>query len=258
MDLGLHGKRAIVCASSRGLGRACALSLAEAGVEVTVNGRDPRETERTAADIQTRTGSATNWVAADISRPEGRTALLAGCADPDILVTNIGGPRLGDFREWDEAAWCEAINNHMIAPIMLIRAVVDGMVARGFGRIVNITSRAVRQPMPMNGLSNGARAGLTAFVAGLARQLARHDVTINNLLPGPFATERQQESLRLIAARRGETVEHVQAERLAEVPAGRFGRVEEIGKLCAFVCGRDAGFIVGQNILIDGGAVNLV
>lgn len=258
MDLGLRGRKALVCASSRGLGRACAQALADEGVRVTLNARSAGDVERAAREIAASSGSEIDWVVADISTPQGRAALLAACPEPDILVTNIGGPRLGDFREWNEEVWQQAVNNHMIAPIMLIRAVVDGMVARGFGRIVNVTSRAIRQPMPHNGLSNGARAGLTAFVAGLARQVAKHNVTINNILPGPFATERQQESLAIIAARRGEPVADVAAERLGEVPAGRFGRLEEFGKLCAFVCGNESGFIVGQNLLIDGGAVNLI
>jgi 3-oxoacyl-[acyl-carrier protein] reductase len=256
-DYGIAGRTAIVCASSRGLGRACALALAKEGVHLVINGRDPDRLAATASDIRSVTSVPVTEVAADVTMPAGRAALLAACSAPDILVTNTGGPPAGDFRDWDEAIWERALNESMLTPIMLIRAVVDGMIARGFGRIVNITSRTVRAPNPALGLSNGARAGLTGFVAGLARQVARHNVTINNLLPGPFTTELQDGGLRQGAARAGQDLASFTAARHAEIPAGRFGDPEECGKACAFLCSRDAGFIVGHNLLIDGGAVNL-
>jgi len=195
-------------------------------------------------------------VAADITTAEGRAAVLAACPSPDILVNNAGGPPIGDFRDWDEAAWMSAVNANMITPIMLMRAVVDGMIARRFGRIVNITSRSVKAPLAHLGLSNGARAGLTGFVAGLARQVARHNVIINNLLPGPFATDRQVSGMRKLAEKAGQSYDSFVKARMAEVPAGRLGTPEEFGKACAFLCSADAGYIVGQNLLIDGGAVN--
>jgi len=257
MDLGIKGRTAIVCASSRGLGRACAQALAEEGVALVINGRSPDSLDTTASEIRRATGVSVTAVAADVTTEAGRAALLAACAAPDILVTNAGGPPAGDFREWDEAAWRRAVEANMLAPIMLIKAVIDGMISRRFGRIVNITSRAVRAPLPHLGLSNGARAGLTGFVAGLARQVARHNVTINNLLPGPFATGAQDEVLHAMAAKAGEDYESFARARMAEVPAGRFGVPTEAGKACAYLCSADAGFVVGHNLLIDGGAVNL-
>ena len=193
-------------------------------------------------------------------RPAGtsarRAAVLAACPAPDILVNNAGGPPIGDFRDWDEAAWQKAVNDNMVTPIMLIRAVVDGMIARRFGRIVNITSRSVKAPLAHLGLSNGARAGLTGFVAGLARQVAKHNVAINNLLPGPFLTDRQKDGLKKLAAKANQDYDTFLAARVAENPAGRFGTPEEFGKACAFLCSADAGFIIGQNLVIDGGSVN--
>jgi 3-oxoacyl-[acyl-carrier protein] reductase len=256
MDLGISGRKAIVCASSQGLGRGCALALAREGASLVINGRGREALEATAAEIRRETGAEVATVAADITTGEGRAALLAACPEPDILVNNAGGPPIGDFREWDEAAWLRAVTANMITPIMLIRAVVDGMIARRFGRIVNITSRSVKAPLPHLGLSNGARAGLTGFVAGLARQVARHNVVINNLLPGPFATQRSVDSMRRLAAKAGQDYESFAKARMAELPAGRFGTPEEFGKACAFLCGADAGFIVGHNLLIDGGSVN--
>jgi 3-oxoacyl-[acyl-carrier protein] reductase len=257
MDLGLEGRRAIVCASSQGLGKGCALALAREGVELVINSRSAEALEATAAQIRDATGVRVTAVAADITTPEGRAAVLAACPDPDILVNNAGGPPIGDFRDWDEAQWAKAVNDNMITPIMLIRAVVDPMIARRFGRIVNITSRSVKSPLPHLGLSNGARAGLTGFVAGLARQVAKHNVTINNLLPGPFATDRQVDGLRKLSAKAGQDYDTFRKAREAEVPAGRFGTPEEFGRACAFLCSAGAGFIVGQNLLIDGGAVNV-
>ena len=256
MDLGIKGRKAIVCASSEGLGRGCALALAREGVDLVINGRRVALLEATAEAIRRENGVNVCAIAADITTREGREAVLGACPEPDILVNNAGGPPIGDFRDWDEAAWTSAVNANMITPIMMIKSVVDGMIARRFGRVVNITSRSVKAPLAHLGLSNGARAGLTGFVAGLARQVAKHNVTINNLLPGPFATERQTDGLRKLAAKAGQDYALFAQSRMSEVPAGRFGTAEEFGKACAFLCGADAGFIVGQNLLIDGGAVN--
>jgi 3-oxoacyl-[acyl-carrier protein] reductase len=257
MDLGIKGRTAIVCASSQGLGKGCAMALAREGVDLVINSRSAGPLEATAEEIRRATGVKVTAIAADITSAEGRAAVLAACPAPDILVNNAGGPPIGDFRDWDEAAWMKAVNDNMLTPIMLIKAVVDGMIARKFGRIVNITSRSVKAPLPHLGLSNGARAGLTGFVAGLARQVAKHNVVINNLLPGPFATERQVDGLRKLSAKAGQDYDTFKKAREAEVPAGRFGTAAEFGKTCAFLCGADAGFIVGHNLLIDGGAVNL-
>jgi 3-oxoacyl-[acyl-carrier protein] reductase len=257
MDLGIKGRKAIVCASSQGLGKGCALALAHEGVELVINARSAGTLEATADEIRRATGGKVTAVASDITTPEGREAVLAACPQPDILVNNAGGPPIGDFRDWDERAWEGALNDNMITPIMLIRAVVDGMIARRFGRIVNITSRSVKSPLAHLGLSNGARAGLTGFVAGLSRQVAKHNVVINNLLPGPFATRRQTDGLAKLAAKAGQDYDAFAKARMAEVPANRFGSTEEFGRTCAFLCSEHAGFIVGQNLLIDGGAVNV-
>src|SRR5881628_3016598 len=207
MDLGIRGRNAIVCASSRGLGKACALALALEGVDITMMARTKDVLEAAANEIREASGVRVTAVAGDVTTEAGRAALLAACPAPDILVNNAGGPPIGDFRDWDEAQWQKAVNDNMITPIMLIRAVVDGMIERRFGRIVNITSRSVKAPLAHLGLSNGARAGLTGFVAGLARQVAKHNVTINNLLPGPFATARQTDGLRKLAAKAGQDYE---------------------------------------------------
>ena len=256
MDYGVAGRKAIVCAASQGLGKGCALALAREGVDLVVNARGADALNATAEEIRGATGVDVVAVAADITSPEGRARVLAACPSPDILVNNAGGPPIGDFRDWDEAAWQKAVNDNMVTPIMMIRAVVDGMIARRFGRIVNITSRSVKAPLAHLGLSNGARAGLTGFVAGLARQVARHNVAVNNLLPGPFLTNRQVDGLRRLAAKAGQDYETFLAARVAENPAGRFGTPEEFGKACAFLCSADAGFIIGQNLVIDGGSVN--
>jgi len=256
MDLGIKGRKAIVCASSQGLGRGCAFALAREGVDLVINARTAAPLEATAEAIRRETGVRVTAVACDITMPEGRAAVLAVCPDSDILVNNAGGPPIGDFRDWGEAQWMKAVNDNMITPIMLIRAVVDGMIARRFGRIVNITSRSVKSPLPSLGLSNGARAGLTGFVAGLSRQVAKHNVTINNLLPGQIATDRQVDGLKTLSAKAGQDYETFRRTRMSEVPAARFGTAEEFGKACAFLCGADAGYIVGQNLLIDGGVVN--
>ena len=257
MDYGIRGRTAIVCAASQGLGKGCAQALAAEGVDLVVNARGADALNATADEIRRATGVRVTAIAADITTPDGRAAVLAACPSPDILVNNAGGPPIGDFRDWDEAAWQKAVNDNMVTPIMLIRAVVDGMIAQRFGRIVNITSRSVKGPLAHLGLSNGARAGLTGFVAGLSRQVAKHNVAINNLLPGPFLTDRQKDGLRKLAAKANQDYDTFLAARLAENPAGRFGTPEEFGKACAFLCGADAGFIVGQNLVIDGGSVNV-
>jgi 3-oxoacyl-[acyl-carrier protein] reductase len=253
MDTGLTGKRALVCASSKGLGRACAFGLAREGVAVTITARTAEALERTAAEIRVATGVQVTTVAGDITTEAGRAAALAACPDPDILVNNAGGPPPGDFRDWDRDQWIAALDANMLTPIFLIRAVVDGMVARRFGRIVNITSAAVKSPIPTLGLSNGARSGLTGFVAGLSRQVARHNVTINNLLPGPFLTDRIR---KMAGASPGQDVDAVIAERARNSPAGRVGDPDEFGAACVFLCSASSGFIVGQNLLLDGGASN--
>ncbi len=256
MDTGLQGRRAIVCAASKGLGRACAMSLAREGVAVTITARTQATLEQTAAEIRAATGAAVTTVAGDITTEAGRAAALAACPDPDILVNNAGGPPPGDFRDWQRDDWIKALDANMLTPIFLIKAVVDGMTARKFGRIVNITSASVKSPIPILGMSNGARTGLTGFVAGLARQVARHNVTINNLLPGPFLTDRLRSTSAAAAAKAGITLDAMIAERGRENPAGRVGDPAEFGDACAFLCSASAGFIVGQNLLLDGGAFN--
>ena len=254
MDLGIEGRRALVCAASKGLGRGCAQALAAAGCEVTIVARTEETLRATAQAIGAATGRKVRHVACDITTPEGRAAALAACPQPDILVNNAGGPPPGDFRDWDRDAWIRALDANMLTPIELIRATVDPMIERGFGRIVNITSGAVKAPIDILGLSNGARSGLTGFVAGLARQVARHNVTINNLLPGPFETDRLRSVFAGRAAATGQAFDAVmQAGRDAN-PAGRFGTPEEFGAACAFLCSAHAGYIVGQNLLLDGGA----
>ncbi len=254
MNLGIAGRRAIVCASSKGLGRACALALAREGVELVVTARTAEALERTAAEIAAETGVRVTPVAGDIATEAGRAAALAACPDPDILVNNAGGPPPGDFRDWERDDWIAAIDANMLAPIFMIRAVVDGMRARRFGRIVNVTSASVKSPILALGMSNGARAGLTGFVAGLARQVARDNVTINNLLPGPFLTDRLRATAAAAAARAGRSVDEEIAARGAASPAGRVGDPAEFGDACAFLCAASSGFIVGQNLLLDGGA----
>jgi 3-oxoacyl-[acyl-carrier protein] reductase len=254
MDLGLKGKKAIVCAASKGLGRGCAMSLARAGVEVVIVARTPGPLEDTAGAIREAAGVTVTPVAADITTPEGRALALEACPEPDILVNNAGGPPPGDFRDWVRDDWIKAIDANMLTPIELIKATVDGMIARRFGRIVNITSSAVKAPIDILGLSNGARAGLTGFVAGIARKTVRHNVTINALLPGPFETDRLRATVKSVAEASGRPFDEVWKARAESNPAGRFGRPEEFGEACAFLCGRHAGYITGQNLLIDGGA----
>ncbi len=256
MDMGLHGKRALVCAASKGLGRACAMALAREGVAVTITARTAGPLERTADEIRSATGAMVTAVAGDITTADGRAAALAACPDPDILVNNAGGPPPGDFRQWEREDWIRALDANMLTPIMLIRVVVDGMAARRFGRIVNITSASVKSPIPTLGMSNGARAGLTGFVGGLSRQVARHNVTINNLLPGPFLTDRLRANSAAAAEKAGRTVEEELRERAKQSPAGRVGDPAEFGDACVFLCAASSGFIVGQNLLLDGGAFN--
>lgn len=254
MNHGISGKKGIVCAASKGLGKACAVALAGEGVDLVLVARTPGPLEETAAAIASEFGVKAEAVAGDITTAEGRAAALAACPEPDILVNNAGGPPPGDFRDWDREAWIKALDANMLTPIELIKATVDGMIARKFGRIVNITSAAVKAPIDILGLSNGARTGLTGFVAGLSRKTVQHNVTINNLLPGPFETDRLKSVMTAAAEKSGRPLEEVWAERQAENPSGRFGRPEEFGAACAFLCSAQAGFITGQNLLLDGGA----
>ena len=254
MDFGIRGKSALVCASSKGLGKGCALALAAEGVNLTLIARGTDALNGTAEEIRRTFGVKVAAIAADITTPEGRAAALAACPQPDILVNNAGGPPPGDFREWDRAIWVKALDANMLTPIELIKATVDGMMARKFGRIVNITSSAVKAPIDILGLSNGARSGLTGFVAGLSRKTIANGVTINNLLPGPFDTDRLQQSNVAAAKMQGKPLEEVRLTRMKGVPAGRFGTIEEFGALCAFVCSAQASYITGQNFLIDGGS----
>ena len=254
MDLGLRGKSAIVCGASKGLGRACATSLAREGVNVTLVARGKEELEKTAAAIRAATGASVIAVAADITTEEGRAAALAACPAPDILVNNAGGPPPGDFRKHTREDWNKALNANMLTPIDMIRAVVDGMIGRKFGRIINITSSAVKAPLDSLGLSNGARSGLTGFVAGLSRSTVKHNVTINNILPGLFDTDRQHATMGHWAKERGITFEEMKAQRVAHIPAHRLGDPAEFGDACAFLCSAQMGYVTGQNFLIDGGA----
>ena len=254
MDLGLRGKTALVCGASKGLGKACALSLAREGVQITIVSRSADNLGQAAADILARTGATVQCVAADVTTAEGRSAALAACPQPDILVTNAGGPPPGDFRKLTLADWDVALNANMLSPIELIKAVIDPMIARRFGRIINITSGSVKHPLEVLGLSNGARSGLTGFVAGIARQVARHNVTINNLLPGFHETDRSITTMKAMAEKNGTTPEAMKAERIGHIPAARIGDPAEFGDACAYLCSAQAGFIIGQNLLLDGGA----
>ena len=254
MDLGIKGKKALVCGASKGLGWGCANSLAREGCEVTIVGRTQATIDAAAKAMQASSGSKVTAVAADITTPEGRVAALAACPQPDILVTNAGGPPPGDFRKFSRDDWIKAIDGNMLTPIELIRATVDGMIARRFGRIINITSSAVKAPIDFLALSNGARSGLTGFVAGLSRAIVKHNVTINNMLPGVFDTDRIRSNFEFNAKARSMTLQAIQAERIGQLPAGRFGTPEEFGETCAFLCSMQAGYITGQNMLLDGGA----
>jgi 3-oxoacyl-[acyl-carrier protein] reductase len=254
MDLGIAGRKAIVCASSRGLGRACALALAHAKCEVVINGREGKALQATAAELRTATGSKIIEVQADLATPDGQAALLQACPDPDILVNNNAGPPFRDFRQLTRAQMVDGVIANMVVAIELIQKVIDSMADRKFGRIVNITSGSVKMPLVGLDLSSGARAGLTAFLAGVARSVAASNVTINFLLPGTFDTERLRSNIASNAKNKGVSFDEAKADRIASVPARRFGQPDELGAACAFLCSAQAGYLTGQNLLIDGGA----
>ncbi|NIR31594.1 MAG: SDR family oxidoreductase [Gammaproteobacteria bacterium] len=254
MDLGLRGRKALVCASSKGLGKGCALSLAREGADVVINGRTPETLEAAAEEVRKAASGEVKVVCCDVTTEEGRRRLLEACPQPDILVNNAGGPPPGNFRDWEREDWIAALDANMLTAIELIKATVEGMIDRRFGRIVNITSSAVKAPISILGLSNGARAGLTGFVAGLAREIASEGVTVNNMLPGRFDTERMRNGVRYSARQAGEPFETLYEAGKRSIPAGRYGDPAEFGELCAYLCSVQAGYITGQNILIDGGA----
>lgn len=253
MDLGIAGKWALVCGSSRGLGFACAEALVREGVHVVITGRRPEVLATAARELQRHESGQVVPVACDVTTVEGRARALEAHPAPDILITNAAGPAPGDFRDWTREQWIAALDANMLAPIELMKAVVDPMGARGFGRVVNITSAAVKAPIDVLGLSNGARSGLTGFVAGLSRRMIQRGVTINNLLPGAFDTDRLAALNRNAATQSGETPQQVMARRVSRIPAGRVGRPSEFGAACAFLCSQHAGYITGQNWLLDGG-----
>jgi 3-oxoacyl-[acyl-carrier protein] reductase len=254
MDLGIAGKKAIVCASSKGLGKGCAIALAEAGCDIVINGRRIEELHATAEEIRAKTGVKVYEVAGDVSERAIQDALLAACPEPDILINNNGGPPLKDFRVLDREAILGGVVQNMVTPIELVQRVIDGMVTRRFGRIINITSASVLTPLSGLDLSSGARAGLTAFLSGVARDVAHANVTINAILPGMFDTDRIRSNFANAAARQNVAEEKIRADRIANVPAKRLGEAEEFGKLAAFLSSAHAGYITGQNLLIDGGA----
>ena len=255
MDLGIKGKRALVCAASKGLGRGCALALVEAGVDLVINARGAEALAATAAELR-GFGVQVTAVAADITTEAGRAEVLAVAGPVDILVTNAGGPPPGIWSDWEREDFIKALDANMLTPIALMKALLPGMIAQGWGRVVNITSQSVKSPIPQLGLSNAARAGLTGYVGGTSRQVAQYGVTINNLLPGIHATDRAVSLDSGVVKARGITMEEARAERAATIPARRYGTAEEFGATCAFLCSQHAGFIVGQNILLDGGAMN--
>ena len=271
MDFGIEGKWALVCGASKSLGLGCAQALVGEGVNLVINARAPDALHQAASQLiaigadrvsaigQNGLKPQVLAVAADITTPEGRAAVFGAAGGPgtdfDIVVTNAGGPPTGDFRDWDREAWIRAVDANMLTPMELMRATVDGMAARGFGRIVNITSSAVKAPIDILGLSNGARSGLTGFVAGVARSsIAARGVTINNLLPGKFDTDRLAATVQAAAARAGRSVDDLRRTQQAAIPAGRYGTAQEFGAICAFLCSQQAGYVTGQNILADGGA----
>ena len=256
MDLGIKGKSALVCASSRGLGLGCAKALAEAGVGLMMNARGSEALEAAAAEVREQYRVPVTTVVADITSDEGRTRVLNECGSVDILVNNAGGPPPGSWTDWDREDFIQALDANMLTPIALIKALVPGMMKRGWGRVVNITSQSVKAPIPVLGLSNSARAGLTGYVAGTSRQVAKSGVTINNLLPGIHATDRADALDSGVASAGGISLEDARARRAATIPVGRYGTSAEFGAACAFLCSQHAGFIVGQNILLDGGGVN--
>ncbi|WP_370268324.1 SDR family oxidoreductase [Nioella sp.] len=256
MDLGIAGKRALVCASSKGLGRGCAEMLAANGVNLVMNARGAEALERAATEIRAAHGVEVTTVAADITTDAGRAAVLEAAGALDILVTNAGGPPPGLWSDWEREDFIKALDANMLTPIALMKAVLPGMMERGWGRVVNITSQSVKSPIPVLGLSNSARAGLTGYVAGTSRQVAGSGVVINNLLPGIHATDRAISLDTGAAEAQGISLEEAKTRREATIPAGRYGTAEEFGAACAFLCSQYAGFIVGQNLLLDGGAVN--
>ncbi|MCF6305767.1 MAG: SDR family oxidoreductase [Rhodobacteraceae bacterium] len=256
MDLGIAGKTAIVCAASKGLGRGCAESLAEAGVDLIINARTEGPLRQTAGEIAKKYGVKVTPVACDITTAKGQAMVLAACPNPDILVNNAGGPPPGMWSDWERDDFIKALDANMLTPIMLMKAVLPGMMERGWGRVVNITSQSVKAPIPVLGLSNAARAGLTGYVGGTSRQVAPNGVTINNLLPGIHATDRAESLDGAVRDAQGISIEQAREQRFATIPARRYGTADEFGAMCAFLCSQKAGFIVGQNILLDGGAVN--
>lgn len=256
MDLGITGKRALVCASSKGLGLGCADALARAGVHLVMNARGADALDTAAEAVRSAHGVDVTTVACDVTTAAGQSQLLEAAGDADILVTNAGGPPPGMWHDWDRDDFIAALDANMLTPIALMKALLPGMMDRGWGRVVNITSQSVKAPIPQLGLSNAARTGLTGYVAGTARQVAGKGVTINNLLPGIHATDRANALDGPVAEREGISLEEARARRSATIPAGRYGTPEEFGQVCAFLCSQHAGFIVGQNILLDGGATN--
>ena len=256
MDLGINGKRAVVCASSKGLGLGCARALAAAGVDLVMNARGAETLETAAEGIRAEFGVNVEAVPADITSEDGRAAVLGAAEGVDILVNNAGGPPPGMWHDWDREDFIKALDANMLAPIAMIKALVPGMIDRGWGRVVNITSQSVKAPIPQLGLSNAARTGLTGYVAGTSRQVAGKGVTINNLLPGSHDTDRIADLEGSISRAQNISIEAARAQRFASIPAGRYGTIEEFGAACAFLCSQHAGFIVGQNILLDGGATN--
>ncbi len=256
MDYGITGKRALVCAASKGLGRGCAEALAAEGVNLVINARGAEALEAAAAEIRAAHGVEVRTVAADITTQEGQAQVIEAAQNVDILVTNAGGPPPGLWTDWDRDDFIAALDANMLTPIALMKALLPGMMERGWGRVVNITSQSVKSPIPVLGLSNSARAGLTGYVAGTSRQVAPHGVTINNLLPGIHATDRADSLDRGVSEQQGISMDQARAQRQATIPARRYGTAEEFGAMCAFLCSDKAGFIVGQNILLDGGAVN--
>ncbi|WP_298934824.1 SDR family oxidoreductase [uncultured Ruegeria sp.] len=257
MYLGIHGKRALVCASSKGLGLGCAEALAGAGVNLVMNARGADALETEAARIRADHGVSVETVACDVTSPEGQAQVIEAAQGVDIMVTNAGGPPPGLWSDWDREDFIKALDANMLTPIAFMKALLPGMMDKGWGRVVNITSQSVRAPIAVLGLSNAARTGLTGYVAGTARQVAPHGVTINNLLPGIHATDRANSLDGGVAAQKGISMDEARAERAATIPARRYGTRQEFGATCAFLCSQHAGFVVGQNILLDGGATNL-
>lgn len=257
MDLGITGKRALVCASSKGLGLGCAEALAAEGVNLVMNARGAEALEAQAARLRDSYGVEVQTVATDVTTPDGQARVIEAAGDADILVTNAGGPPPGMWSDWEREDFIAALDANMLTPIALMKALLPGMIDRGWGRVVNITSQSVRAPIPVLGLSNAARTGLTGYVAGTARQVAGQGVIINNLLPGIHATDRADALDGGVVAAKGITLDEARAERAATIPAGRYGTREEFGATCAFLCSQHAGFMVGQNVLLDGGGTNL-